>query len=207
MLTNRGPALALAALFVIAVYGVSLSSRPHQNSNTIAKGNDPPHITPPESAEERIADYTWWLSCFTLALVVISTFQISFLIRADKTARITADAAKLSAEAAIGVVLPKLLISNIYFHDTSNPDIPSLRKVIVKVTNYGRTPAFVFRETAEMRIMPMLPSSPDYRNLVDLMPAMVIESRDTYDITARLQDLTSFIDYPRLLERKEKMWV
>ena len=48
----------------------------------------------PESADERIADYTEWLAFFTAALVVVSTVQIGFLIRADKTAKTAADAAR-----------------------------------------------------------------------------------------------------------------
>ena len=53
----------------------------------------------PESADERIADYTWWLAAFTASLVAVSLFQGWFLIRADTTARTAADAALATATA------------------------------------------------------------------------------------------------------------
>jgi hypothetical protein len=50
--------------------------------------------------------YTLVLAVFTGLLVVVSTGQGYFLIRSDKTARITANAADLSARAAIAIELP-----------------------------------------------------------------------------------------------------
>jgi hypothetical protein len=76
---------------------------PHQqavNQGTRGAKSAPPQGATPKSAEERIADYTWWLGAFTFALVVVSTFQIFFLTRADETARIAANAARDSADAA-----------------------------------------------------------------------------------------------------------
>jgi hypothetical protein len=52
------------------------------------------------SAEDRVADYTFWLMVFTAALATISAIQIWFLIRSDNTARMSAEAAKKSAEVA-----------------------------------------------------------------------------------------------------------
>jgi hypothetical protein len=86
MLKRRGPALTLVALFVLAVYGVSVSPRPYRISPPIKKTtnytttNSPTYITTPDASNERLANYTWWLSFFTLCLVV---GQIVFLTRAD----------------------------------------------------------------------------------------------------------------------------
>ena len=63
-----------------------------------ADKSDAPNIVSPKSAEDRIADYTWWLSAFTLGLAVVSSFQIYFLIRADKTARLMAQTAQRQTE-------------------------------------------------------------------------------------------------------------
>jgi hypothetical protein len=52
------------------------------------------------SSDDRLATYTLWLALFTAALACISGLQIYFLTRADKTGRITAEAARDSAHAA-----------------------------------------------------------------------------------------------------------
>jgi hypothetical protein len=54
-----------------------------------------------EKPDERIADYTWWLTAFTLALAAISAFQGFVLFRSDRTASRVAAAAHLSAKAAL----------------------------------------------------------------------------------------------------------
>jgi hypothetical protein len=51
-----------------------------------------------KSADDRIVNYTLWLMIFTGVLAVVSAVQIGFLIRADKTARISAEAAKKSVD-------------------------------------------------------------------------------------------------------------
>jgi hypothetical protein len=143
----------------------------------------------------------------TIVIAVFTTILGLFTMSLARSTRISADAAMLSAQAAIGVELPHLIVSKIEFQDVEAPDIAVPRKVIVTVTNYGRTPAFVSRETTEMRIIQRLPLIPDYCNAVDLEPGHVIEARTTHDLTARLQDLRSIIDCQPLQERKDKMWV
>jgi hypothetical protein len=59
MLKRSGPALALAALFVLYVYGVSLSSQQLPHYQTVKRhGQTAAKKIPPESPEDRIADYT-----------------------------------------------------------------------------------------------------------------------------------------------------
>lgn len=52
------------------------------------------------SVDERLANYTWWLAVLTAGLVVTAIGQGYFLLRADKTSRIAADAARKGAEVA-----------------------------------------------------------------------------------------------------------
>ena len=105
-----GALLAVAVFAMGSVFGFSfveqrLSSLPPSNQE-VAERNDKatkgatPTLTiaPPISAEDRIADYTWWLSAFTLGLAAVSSLQIFFLIRADKTARLMAQTAKVQTE-------------------------------------------------------------------------------------------------------------
>jgi hypothetical protein len=86
MLKHRGPALVLSALFVVAVYGVSLSSHePMQDKKISSPNQSAPQQIPPETPEERIADYTEVLAWFTAILALVSAMQIAFLIKADNT--------------------------------------------------------------------------------------------------------------------------
>jgi hypothetical protein len=186
MLKNRGPALALGTLFVVAVYGVSLSWLPQQDTHTIDKGNNSAHncpsrVTVPESAEKRIADYTFWLSAFTLALVVVSAFQYFFLLRADKTARITADAAKRSADAAVAAERGRffVVVGPHNFHKVvalsrqwpASPSMPIIdRRLLITYgfKNYGKTPA-VIREISHGIAISREPPDPVY-TLSNLIP-------------------------------------
>ncbi len=101
MLKNRGPAFALAGLFAVAVYGVSFSSQKPPDHQTVTRPdqNTSQRITP-ESADEKIAFYTEVLAVFTGILALVSTVQIAFLIKADETAKVTAQAAKDAADIA-----------------------------------------------------------------------------------------------------------
>src|SRR5450755_229976 len=58
------------------------------------------------TTDERVADYTWWLAVLTAGLVCAGVIQFGFLIRSDNTARIAANAADLSARAAVAIQLP-----------------------------------------------------------------------------------------------------
>jgi hypothetical protein len=101
---------AVIALFACLVVGFGwldrTSSLQSPNQSAIEKAGNQAHkhasvIALPKSPDERIADYTWWVAAFTFSLTLVSAFQIFFLIRADKTARETADAAKRNADALI----------------------------------------------------------------------------------------------------------
>lgn len=99
----------------------------------------------PRRADERLADYTLWLTILTGALVGVSATQIHFLIRADKTARITAEAAKESSDA-----LPRIERAYLFVDRAETqrlkPSVSGLfhgkpRTIVFK--NYGRTPAIL----------------------------------------------------------------
>jgi hypothetical protein len=168
------------------------------------------------SADDRIADYTEWLAVLTGGLVVVSAIQIGFLIRADKTARISADAAKksanaatLSAQAAIGVELPKLFVTNIDFElatlNVTDLD-SSFHKLSITITNYGRTPAFLQRESAEFLHGP-LPTVPIYSNAIDLEPGTIIEKGQLRTLVAYGRDNRALFDMRPFIAGQAMLWV
>jgi hypothetical protein len=106
----RVPEIVLGALLTVAVFAmgyVAASSVPPPSQQIENTGHEHAADEGAErTAEKQIAYYTKWLAWFTGALVAVSGIQGYFLLRADKTARIAANAADLSARAAIAIELP-----------------------------------------------------------------------------------------------------
>jgi hypothetical protein len=78
--------------------------------------------------------YTLVLAAFTGLLFIVSALQGYFLLRADKTARIAANAANLSARATIGVESPKLFVYALNLRQHQG----QTRSVGITIKNYGR---------------------------------------------------------------------
>jgi hypothetical protein len=150
------------------------------SSNKATKPNGA-NLTSPKSADDRIADSTWWVAAFTCALVVISAVQINFLLRADQTARISADAAKRSADAAIGVELPILVPSMIaLFREpgvhgkvVGYPGPISIFKINFK--NFGRSSAELVSQCIEWTVVEKLPEIPVYKSNFPFIPGTFVE--------------------------------
>lgn len=118
-----GFGIALSSVIYLSAFTVFVAN--DQQQAALAAGADGVHTSGPYvTSEDRIADYTWWLSAFTLALVVVSAVQIGFLIRADKTARLSADAAKASADA-----LPKTERAFVFCQNIPEMTILDERKI------------------------------------------------------------------------------
>jgi hypothetical protein len=148
---------ACVLLAMLAIYGLGgwqATLRQPPNHNAINSGEKSStqasnEIARPQGTDERIASYTGWLAVFTCALVVISGCQIYFLTRADKTARISADAAKDAAEAmrrsvTVSADTAKRQLRayvNVATASVYDPADPERRKVAIEIKNFGHTPA------------------------------------------------------------------
>jgi hypothetical protein len=168
----------LIALFVTLVSVGSWNSfLSPPNSKTINQSDQTTqHAGSTSAADERIAAYTWWLAAFTCALVVVSAVQIRFLIRTDKTARITAEASGLNARTATAVELPIVFLSKIELFQADrlviqgDPFIKLVEAVIppkecrlaLTFRNYGRTPARAEQLCIAHVIANELPPEPEY---------------------------------------------
>jgi hypothetical protein len=165
-------------------------------------------------------DFIWKIISFlqtysgavsAVATVFIATFTIVLALVTNRQAKLTkivADAAMLSAEAAIGVELPRLFVSNIrYASGYTYLQPPVHDSVEIMIANYGRTPAFLYWESAEYRVVPSLAPEPDYSiNGLNREPGTVIESGDPYKLTARGPDRTSvFIRAP--FDQGQPLWI
>jgi hypothetical protein len=161
----RVPEIFLGVFLSVAIFamGMTFSSvifSPNQSTEHESQSEHPkdkaPKIGNAESADDRIAKYTLWLAILTGGLVIVSVFQGYFLIRADRTARIAANAAAEGAEAQIaleGARLTCLPTSSSYWNEIgrwadrwpNSPDMPLRRTfaVLFVLKNYGKTPATI----------------------------------------------------------------
>jgi hypothetical protein len=132
----RVPELLIGCLLTVAVLaiGMSLASLvPHEAITT----NMTAHA---EAADEKVARYTWWLAVLTAVLVIVSGWQGFFLIRADQTARMSAEAAQAQTRNFTKLERPYIYIFNAegLFHDNEREDPFHFLKYAV--ANYGKTP-------------------------------------------------------------------
>ena len=94
-----------------------------------------------------VAFFTLWIAAFTALLVLVSAFQIGFLISANDTATEAANAAKISADVAkrtlTGLERPYIFLDapKIMSPPTQLPVI--IPQIEYTFRNYGRTPAIV----------------------------------------------------------------
>jgi hypothetical protein len=154
-------------------------------------------ISPLEDANDRIADYTGWLALLTGGLVVVSFIQIRYLIRADRNAVRSADAAML----AIGSDRAWMTFDDLSITgatDSSLNGVPFKNAVVfgVRWRNRGRSPALKCECIIDMRIIPATeniapPFVPHWgadRNTTPIGPDAFARSQPSFVIDAQIDE-------------------
>jgi hypothetical protein len=181
MLEGRwGAALGLTGFLCLGAFGIgreTLSPHPTLKAAQHTETYDPCQYSDEKSTERctnyRIANYTWALASFTGLLAVVSIIQIGFLLRADRTTRISADAAKAAANAlpvverayvypiiastdGIDNYIEKAVLS-VPISDPGNTNIPLKEMLYITFTikNFGKTPAILRSAYAGFGIHPI----------------------------------------------------
>jgi hypothetical protein len=134
----------VALLIGFCETGSAISVKPKNNAGINGADRRADQIIRPESADERIADWTETLAIFTGVLVFVSAIQIGFLIRADKTARQSAEAATVAAKLSQQQFSVAQEAHELQFRPyLSLQDIVCGEKgvVTIRVVNKGKTPA------------------------------------------------------------------
>jgi hypothetical protein len=92
---------------------------------TAANSGDPtPHVGAKESPEEAIARYNLWLMIFTGVLAFVALIQIAFLLNADRTSTVAANAANKSAEIAErALIAGQRAFISAYFESVANKNL------------------------------------------------------------------------------------
>ena len=103
------------------------------------------------NADERVAFFTELLAIVTTVLAAVSAGQIWFLFSADKTAKISADAAKKSADAAIAAQRPWLK-GELEIADDLKDGAGNFVEMafLLRIVNIGNSPATNIQSSIKM---------------------------------------------------------
>lgn len=179
-LTFRVLEVVLGILLAVAVFatGTAAQSSPVQPSKeqSSASQQHAENIGNPDSKEtqslwvptDSVGLYTLVLCVFTGVLAAVSIFQGVMLIRSDKTARIAANAADLSARAAIALELPVIKIEpeGLSFgrrKDDAGCPVSYLTLHRISFFNHGRTQAIPTKISWGWTVGKTLPEIPEYK--------------------------------------------
>jgi hypothetical protein len=135
---NTSALILCLALLIIG----QIKNEPQQEVSQSASYGPKSDIDP-RSPDERVADYTLWLERFTGLLALVSFMQGIFLYRADKSARVSADAATKAVNVASDNA-KKQFRAYVYVSGAKvqNLDKENDRYVIVEIKNFGQIPAY-----------------------------------------------------------------
>ena len=154
----------LVVLLFVASAAASSSQTPAQQPKTASTTSNTERTSPKQEPSETIwqrtttdpiALYTLVLAIFTGLLFIVSAIQGGFLLRADKTARITAEAARKSAD--IAAAAQRALVFGKGFDVASNRFSARIKEYVfwVKWENVGPTPATDVRSWINYQAFPV----------------------------------------------------
>jgi len=124
-------------------------------------------------------------------------------------AKNSADAAALHAQAAIGVELPAIFVTQIILHAR---DLGTLAarlqypEISITFENFGRTPAFLARSSVEVVLAKDLPESPVYATVVAYPPGTLIEKGTPYIINLQRREY-SILEVEDIINGISVLWV
>jgi hypothetical protein len=133
----RLPELVIGCLLTVAIFSVGSALSGSRTTDSKATADHE------EKADDKVARYTLYLAVLTGGLVVVSAWQGIFLLRADRTARMSAEAAQAQA-----INFTKLERPYIYIFDAKGLLLDDEREdpyhyLTYTVANYGKTPATI----------------------------------------------------------------
>jgi hypothetical protein len=210
--------MLLASLIIVAtVFAINEPKRQadqsaDHGSNTEQSGGSTPKTFWQKTEEDPTAYFTMWLVIFTGVLSTVSIVQIGFLIRSDVTARRSADAALLAAQAAgrqadaaIGVEIPRLIFKRVDFV-ISRENVSNMALKIrdmrfeAEFVNLGRTAAFLERVSGRACVGTEIPDTMDDGVTYHPPSNMVIEAEKSYmfeftgPVNVPLKEITEILE-------------
>jgi hypothetical protein len=194
----RPPDIVIGVLLTIAIFSLGMLFSPSgllpiNSSPQKQSGDQQPSTKITEDSNkseslwvptDSVGLYTLVLAVFTGLLVGVSGFQGYFLLRADKTARIAANAADLSARAAIALEMPVIRAAPHKFSygssldgEGDNPRIEWCTIAHLNFSNVGRTQAFPIELRCGWTAGDKLPDVPVYTLAISFPLNLILEPK------------------------------
>jgi hypothetical protein len=177
----------------------------------------------------------WWLVYVTVPLVIVTAILALFTYKlwsatkdlaadaketatnqANKTdesikiAKKSADAAKLTAEALLGVQLPRFVVAKIEWQNVNESLSKKLNDgtIVVTLVNHGNTEALITSHSLEIIVDAELPLKPEYPKssvrIIDF--GKVIQKDSIHEMSFRLGHLSD-MQIEHIRSKKIKLWV
>jgi hypothetical protein len=174
--------LAALAIFYLTQILESLYDKPNRSAHyarDYKASSEPPGIAV-EKADDRIADYTWWLTLITAALVVVSLFQGCILILSNRTA---AAGVALAKDEFVATHRPVMRVRGVKLLEGV--------KIGYVVANIGQTKAIitrhnlsmVYKHSKEVGVQKIYPvANPGYICLESGASQNIVADIGTYDL-------------------------
>jgi hypothetical protein len=229
----------LAALFGFFVGGSvvwSTLERPHAQAEKIGSSTQhEPSAGEPKSqkeeTDEALAYYTLWLMVFTgilaLATIVLMSATIGLYFTGEKqvaVAKQAADAAMLSAQAAIGIELPVLGVAPPDLHSIDEPLVPGTGYAYVSgyaqemlsrysvipwmhLRNAGRTPAFLTEFAIGNSISVEASATPEFDGIYRLVAGEIVERLEKTSVELHYQITLADDQIAVMKEKKAFLWL
>jgi hypothetical protein len=188
----RTPELFLGCFLTVAVFAAGMLfvpafSQREQSNQQQQSANATNHEAAPNSTDERLANYTWWLAVLTgvLAASTVGLWigswrsgvkQSRDMIASINVADRAAKAAELNAKAAINVELPVVALDTMRLYRTAgvtgnvvgHPG--ELTEPRITFKNHGRTAAELIALCVEWAVENKLPEIPIYKTSFPYVP-------------------------------------
>jgi hypothetical protein len=173
------------------------------------------------STWEPVTTLTVALAFFTMTLAGVSIFQAKYIIKADGTARISADAARkaaeaadLNAQAAIGVELPRLELHGIYINTLDSVlQQDALRAGMIRVEffNHGRTTAHILEDclvhtVPDFDFLAVKARYP-FRSNRQATIGTVTSAQEIYPIDCKTRIILSDEDAESIIQGEKTLWI
>jgi hypothetical protein len=168
----------------------------HGIERSLSQDTEPePRITKEEN-DAALVRYTLWLAILTGGLVFVSAGQGFFLLRADKTARITADAAQAQTHNFTKLERPYVYVFNPKGLKLEDYTEDPYHYFEYEVANYGKTPATIEAVLVGISVG-KLPAEPyevgGWHNLLQT-PIMIPDEKRT-ELRVHISELIAITEY------------
>lgn len=173
----------LKRLTVLAVLMIA-GSVPSQAAQAVDHQVQPDTLAAKSESDTPLNRPDWWLVILGFGTLAVVAWQTKILGKSVVAAQTSADAAEISAKAAMGVAVPVLMLCEFDFLPSPDQTLVSdLRRPYIRilVKNFGQTPAFLRSYAVEFSCNEH-PSDLKYPHVVYCDPGTAVEAGKSFPL-------------------------